>query len=87
MKSKQYLNKIASFECVNCGTHPVEIHHLREGVGMAQRNSDFLTVPLCPECHRGPRGIHGDRSAFRLNKLDEMKMLALTIERVVGEMK
>jgi hypothetical protein len=47
---------------------------------MAQRASDFLAVPLCYECHQGPRGVHGDRSMMRLMKLTELDMLANTIQ-------
>lgn len=83
MKDKDYMGRVAQLPCANCGDHPVEVHHLREGQGMAQRASNYLTIPLCPSCHRGPRGIHGDRSTFRLRKLDEMQMLADTIGRLV----
>jgi hypothetical protein len=79
---KEYMGRVAQLECVNCGAQPVEVHHVREGQGMAQRASNYLTIPLCPSCHRGPRGLHGDRTAFLLKKLDEMQMLALTIERM-----
>lgn len=79
---KSYMNRVADLPCANCGEQPVELHHAREGVGMSQRNSNFLVIPLCPSCHRGSRGIHGDRTAFLLRKNDEMSMLADTIERV-----
>jgi len=84
MKSaeKEYMGRIAEMDCVNCGASPVEVHHVRQGQGKSQRASSFLTIPLCPSCHRGSKGIHGDRTAFLLNKLDEMSMLALTIERM-----
>jgi len=36
-----------------------EIHHIRAGVGKAQRSDHFTTLPLCPEHHRGRTGIHG----------------------------
>lgn len=83
MNDKEYMGRVAQLPCANCGAQPVEVHHIREGQGMAQRASNFLTIPLCPECHRGSRGIHGDRTAFLLNKLDEHKMLADTIAKVV----
>ena len=47
---------------------------------MAQRASNFLTIPLCEPCHTGPRGIHGDKSIMRTLKLSELDMLANTIE-------
>lgn len=80
---KAHMNRVAELPCANCGTETVELHHVREGVGMAQRNSNFLVIPLCPSCHRGSKGIHGDRTAFLLGKKDEMSMLADTIERLV----
>jgi hypothetical protein len=74
------MRRVAELPCVLCGTEPCEVHHLREGQGMSQRASNFLTIPLCPGCHRGPSGIHGDRSLMRIQKLDELDLLALTIE-------
>ena len=50
---------------------------------MAQRASNFVTIPLCPDCHTGPYGVHGDKSRMRARKLDEMSMLADTIERLM----
>jgi hypothetical protein len=47
---------------------------------MAQRASNWLTIPLCPDCHTGPRGIHGDKSILRTLKLDELDLLARAIE-------
>ena len=49
---------------------------------MAQRASNFLTIPLCQPCHTGPRGVHGDKSMMRQLKLSELDMLAWTIERL-----
>ena len=49
---------------------------------MSQRASDFLTIPLCPPCHTGPNGIHGNKSLMRIQKLDELDLLAATIERL-----
>ena len=79
-KDKRYMNRVAELPCVVCGTHGVQLHHVREGQGMAQRASNFLVVPLCPDCHTGPNGIHGDKSLMRIQKLDEMDLLAKTID-------
>lgn len=57
-----------------------EIHHLRDGQGMAQRGSNWTAIPLCPECHRGSLGIHGDKTYLRILKMDELDLLAATIE-------
>jgi hypothetical protein len=87
--SKKYMSRVAELGCSLCqvigyGPTPAEVHHLREGVGMAQRNSDFLTIPLCPEHHRGSSGVHGDRSALKNARQDEMSLLAWTIEALNG---
>jgi hypothetical protein len=86
---KKYMNRVAELGCSLCqvigyGPTPAEVHHLREGVGMAQRNSNFLTIPLCPEHHRGASGVHGDRSALKNARQDEMSLLAWTIEALNG---
>lgn len=87
-RESAYLAKVARLGCACCSllgydmadVSP-EIHHPREGQGMAQRASNWLAIPLCPDCHRGPRGIHGDRSILRQLKCTEMDLLAWTISR------
>lgn len=85
---KSHMGRVASLSCVLCDAlgypdvQPVEVHHVREGAGMGKRNSDFLTVPLCPSCHRGPKGVHGDKTFMRLAKVGELDLLAMTIERL-----
>lgn len=77
---KRHMGRVAELPCACCGAMGVQVHHLREGQGMAQRASNFLTIPLCEPCHTGPRGIHGDKSIMRTLKLSELDMLANTIE-------
>lgn len=77
---KRYMDRVASLPCVVCGEHGVQVHHVREGQGMAQRSQNWLTVALCPDCHTGSSGIHGNRNRMRLQKLDEIDLLAKTIE-------
>lgn len=73
--------------CVICGAIPVEAHHAREGQGMAQRGADFLTAALCGPCHRGPLGWHGDRTMMRIHKMDELDLVAKTLEAIYGGIK
>lgn len=86
----RYLGRVAALGCAICNLlhnefNPnVEIHHVREGQGMAQRAQHWLGVPLCIACHRGPRGIHGDRSILRQLKCDEMDLLSWVISRLNG---
>lgn len=76
------MGRVAALPCACCGAYGVHVHHIREGQGMSQRASDFLTIPLCPDCHQGPSGIHGNKSFMRLRKLTELDMLAATIEKL-----
>ena len=78
------MGRVAALGCILCrrlgyGEHAAEVHHVRTGQGAAQRASDWLTVPLCPTCHRGPQGIHGDRARLRAARVTEMDLLAATI--------
>lgn len=59
---KVWKRDVASLGCVACrntmrGESPAELHHIRTGVGKAQRASDFQVIPLCVAHHR--TGGHG----------------------------
>lgn len=51
---------------------------------MSQRAQHFLAIGLCPEHHRGASGLHGlgTRGFYTRYRLDEMDLLAMTIEGV-----
>lgn len=81
---RRHMGRVAQLGCLICrrlgqGPIPAEVHHLRTGQGAAQRASDWLVVPLCPACHRGPRGAHGDKGLLRQARTDEIGLLAETI--------
>lgn len=83
--SKRYMARVATVPCVLCTALgidgvPASVHHIREGQGGGQRAPDWLTVALCHTCHQGPTGFHGDRSLMKIAKLEELDLLALTIE-------
>lgn len=81
------MGRVAEIGCILCrhqgneGT-PAQVHHIRDGVGAAQRQSDMLTVPLCKEHHVGASGLHGlgVRGFYTRYKLDELDLLAMTLE-------
>lgn len=57
----RHMNLVAQAGCVICKrfedtNSPAEVHHVAEGSGV---RSDFMTVGLCPEHHRGATGLHG----------------------------
>jgi len=87
----RHMGKVAALGCVLCrrlglGTTAAEVHHVREGQGGAQRASDFLSVPLCPEHHRGNSGLHGlgTRAFERRYGIDELGLLAETIAEITA---
>lgn len=81
--AKRHMGRIKQLPCGVCDqAGPSEAHHIRAGQGMSQRADDFLTIPLCIPCHRGPQGIHGDKTLWRIFKVDELTVLARTIERL-----
>ncbi len=85
---RRWLGKVAEQGCIVCrnagfGATPAEIHHLREGQGAAQRASNYLTIPLCPQHHRGTDSIHGDRAGFERRYGSELDLLAQTIGELV----
>lgn len=82
---RTYMSQQADAGCILCrhlgfGETPAEIHHLRHGMGAGQRNSNLMTIPLCPEHHRGSTGYHGlGRRAFeREYGVTEMDLYEMT---------
>jgi hypothetical protein len=84
--SKRHMGRVAELGCCTCGQSPVEVHHARTGeaAGAAQRPSDWLTIPLCPDCHRGKMGVHGDRTMLRITKKTELQLVGETLEALYG---
>lgn len=84
---KQWLRDVADLGCVVCrnagyGPSPAEIHHLRDGAGMAQRSSHFNAIPLCPNHHRnGGHGVafHAGPKVWQENYGHELDLLEQTV--------
>lgn len=73
-----HMGKVKESGCAVCGAGPyVEAHHTKQG-------NHFTTIGLCPECHRGPMGIHGDKTMWRIHKMDENDALNETLRRLYG---
>lgn len=79
-----HMARVAELPCCLCQTQPVEVHHVREGQGMSQRAGNWITLPLCPDCHRGPKGVHGDRSMLRITKKTELDLVDETLAALYG---
>ncbi len=86
--TSKHMAKVAAYGqicgCVVCGEPYAHVHHLLEGRTPGRKNSDWLTIPLCYECHQGTHGIHGTRQRWGLHKASEMKALAKTLEAIYG---
>lgn len=90
MNLKSWMNQVADLGCAMCRRMgypetPSQLHHPREGVGMAQRQSDWLVIPLCEQHHTGSKGWHGTREDFKRHSVNEMDLLADTIELMIGK--
>lgn len=90
MNLEEWKSRVADAGCVLCrhmgfGKVPCQLHHIREGQGGAQRAEDSLVVGLCPEHHTGPTGFHGlgKRGFYTRYRLDEIDLLAMTIEGAI----
>lgn len=87
VKNIGYLGAVASLGCIVCrnlgyGETPANVHHIRLGQGMAQRASDYLTIPLCHEHHQhgGPGvAIHAGQEQWEALYGTELELLAQTI--------
>jgi len=72
------MGRVKESGCAVCGAGGVvEAHHTKQG-------NHFTTIGLCDCCHRGPMGIHGDKTMWRIHKMDENDALNETLRRVLG---
>ena len=64
--------------CAVCNAPaPADAHHMKQGC-------HYTTIGLCVDCHRGPMGIHGDKTMWRIHKITEIEALNETLRRVKG---
>ena len=74
---RRHVCRVKELPCSVChASGPSECHEIKQGQW-------FTSVALCPDCHRGSvMGIHGQKRAWAIRKLDEIDALAVTIERL-----
>lgn len=87
---KAHLETVASMGCIACemlgypGT-PAEIHHIRAGMGMGQRNNHFQVIPLCPVHHRyGKDAVHVSPATFQRKFGTELELLDRVTDKLKG---
>ena len=76
---KRYMGRVAELGCIIHPGAPALVHHIRTGQGGGQRSSNYLTIPLCPECHVGAFSIHKAPKQFQDIYGSELDLLAQTI--------
>jgi hypothetical protein len=76
---KAHIERIKSMACVICNAPPPsDCHEPEQGLW-------FASIPLCRDCHMGSHnGIHGRKAIWNVMKMDELRALALTVERMVA---
>lgn len=79
---REHVRKVKEGPCSVCDAPgPTEAHEIVQGVW-------FLSVSLCPDCHRNPLlGLHGQKRAWAIRKMDELGALSVTIRRILTNAK
>lgn len=74
-----HIERVKWMCCAVCDAEgPSEVHEIKQGQW-------FSSIPLCTSCHRGPLlGLHGQRRAWALKKMDEVDALAVTVGRLMA---
>ena len=77
---REHITRIKEMGCIICnGGGPSEAHEIEQGQW-------FTSLPLCSDCHRGVQnGIHGQKRMWNILKLDELKALNLTLQKIFEE--
>jgi hypothetical protein len=81
VKEHAYLGLVKELPCSVCDSQSgSEAHHVKQ-------HSQYTAIALCVDCHRNPvLGIHGQKRAWSIKKMDELDALNITIERVMNAM-
>ena len=81
--ANRHMGRVAEVGCIVClelghrGT-PAEVHH----IGDSSDRSDWLTIPLCPDHHRGAIGYHGGPKRFEMMFGSELQLLGKTLREM-----
>lgn len=75
---RRHILAVKALACSICDTDgPSECHEIKQGQW-------FTSVALCPACHRdGLLGLHGQRRAWAIRKMEELDALAVTVRRLL----
>jgi hypothetical protein len=74
---RNHLRRVKELQCSVCDAQPPsDAHHIKQG-------QHYTAVALCYACHQGRNGWHGEKTIWRIKKMDEIDALAVTIERMM----
>jgi hypothetical protein len=81
-EEKAWIYLVKEQPCSVCGLEPPsDAHHIKQGL-------HYATVALCKSCHQGSKmGWHGEKSAWRIAKMEEIDALNATISNVFKHLK
>lgn len=78
-RERKHLARVKELPCSVCDAPgPSQAHHIKQG-------NQYTCVALCHDCHQGSvLGLHGQRRAWAIRKMDELDALGKTIMRLNG---
>lgn len=84
--ASRHMARVKELPCGVCGASgPSHAHHMLAGRIPGRKSPDWLTMPLCDDCHQGSHnGIHGERRMWDVMRTNEQVVLAATLERLYG---
>lgn len=75
---REHVGKVRESGCAVCGVvGVVHAHEIEQGLW-------YTSIGLCPDCHTGQMGIHGDKTLWRIHKMNEIQALNETLSRIYG---
>lgn len=85
-KAREHVGRVKALPCAVCrASGPSDAHHILEGRIPGRKSPDWLTIPLCKDCHQGSfNGIHGQRRMWSVMKANELQCLNDTLETLYG---
>lgn len=77
VRERQWVGMVKEQPCSVCGAPgPSDAHHIEQGL-------HYTCVALCKSCHQGSvMGWHGQKRAWAIAKMDELKALNVTIDNI-----
>jgi hypothetical protein len=70
---REYIGRVKQLPCSVCNAAaPSDAHHIEQKL-------QYCVVALCRDCHNS---LHGEKRIWKVMKMDELKALNVTLERI-----